>query len=380
MEFFHISDLHIGKQLHFYSLLKEQEQILNEIAEYAQKRKPQAIVIAGDVYDKSVPSAEAVAVFNRFLKKLSELQMAVLIISGNHDSPERLDFASFLLEKENLYIAGNPPLKAGDTIKKVMLKDEYGPVCFWLLPFLRPAYLQELLTEEERASYTSAVGALLQREERNDSIRNVLVSHQFFTAAGREPLRSDSETVYVGGVGNVDVSVAEEFDYVAMGHIHRGQSVGGEKFCYCGTPLKYSAGESKDEKYLLSVTLGKKGEPPVKSRLPLHPVHDVKQLKGSFEELLKMGCTDYVSLTMTDEILPYQPLERLEQVFPNLLEIKIENTRILQQSDNLKEAEITLDPVALFGQFYEEIHGIRLDEKQKQIMQEITEKAKEEIR
>ena len=187
MEFFHISDLHIGKQLHFYSLLKEQEQILDEIAEYAQKRKPQAIVIAGDVYDKSVPSAEAVAVFNRFLKKISELETAVLMISGNHDSPERLDFASFLLEKENLYIAGNPPLKEGDTIKKVMLKDEYGPVCFWLLPFLRPAYLQEILTEEERGSYTSAIGALLQREERNDSIRNFLVSHQFSTAGGQEP-------------------------------------------------------------------------------------------------------------------------------------------------------------------------------------------------
>ena len=379
MEFFHISDLHIGKQLHFYSLLKEQEHILDEIADYAMKRKPQAIVIAGDVYDKSVPSAEAVAVFNRFLKKISDLEIAVLMISGNHDSPERLDFASFLLEKENLHIAGNPPLAEEDRLKKVVLGDEYGPVCFWLLPFVKPAYLQNVLSEEERRSYTTAVEALLKREPKDESIRNVLVTHQFYTAAGYEPQRSDSETVFVGGVGNVDISAAEGFDYVAMGHIHKGQNVGGEQYCYCGTPLKYSAGEGKDEKYLLSVTMKKKGEAPVKTRLPLHPLHDVKQLRGSLEELLLMGCEDYVSLSMTDEILPYHPLERLQQVFPRLLELKIENTGYFQQSDNLEEAEILSDPMTLFGQFYQEIHGRELTQEQKKIMLEITEKAKEEI-
>ena len=379
MEFFHISDLHIGKQLHFYSLLKEQEHILDEIADYAMKRKPQAIVIAGDVYDKSVPSAEAVAVFNRFLKKISDLGIAVLMISGNHDSPERLDFASFLLEKENLHIAGNPPLTEEDRLKKVVLEDEYGPVCFWLLPFVKPAYLQNVLSEEERRSYTTAVEALLKREPKEENIRNVLVTHQFYTAAGYEPQRSDSETVFVGGVGNVDISAAEGFDYVAMGHIHKGQNVGGEQYCYCGTPLKYSAGEGKDEKYLLSVTMKKRGEAPVKTRLPLHPLHDVKQLRGSLEELLLMGCEDYVSLSMTDEILPYHPLERLQQVFPRLLELKIENTGYFQQSDNLEEAEILSDPMTLFGQFYQEIHGRELTQEQKKIMLEITEKAKEEI-
>ena len=379
MEFFHISDLHIGKQLHFYSLLKEQEHILDEIADYAMKRKPQAIVIAGDVYDKSVPSAEAVAVFNRFLKKISDLGIAVFMISGNHDSPERLDFASFLLEKENLHIAGNPPLTEEDRLKKVVLEDEYGPVCFWLLPFVKPAYLQNVLSEEERRSYTTAVEALLKREPKEENIRNVLVTHQFYTAAGYEPQRSDSETVFVGGVGNVDISAAEGFDYVAMGHIHKGQNVGGEQYCYCGTPLKYSAGEGKDEKYLLSVTMKKRGEAPVKTRLPLHPLHDVKQLRGSLEELLLMGCEDYVSLSMTDEILPYHPLERLQQVFPRLLELKIENTGYFQQSDNLEEAEILSDPMTLFGQFYQEIHGRELTQEQKKIMLEITEKAKEEI-
>ena len=220
MKFFHLSDLHIGKQLHLYSLKEEQKAVLNEIIQYAEKEKPQAIVIAGDVYDKSVPSAEAVAVFDEFIRNLSELSLKIFVISGNHDSPERLEFAGSLLEKQGLYIAGLPPVKETDRIKKVVLCDEEGEVCFWLLPFLKPSYVRGIFPEKENLSYTEAVKMLLEREEMDLSVRNVLVTHQFFTASGKEPFRSDSETVYVGGAGNVDVSAVQNFDYVAMGHIH----------------------------------------------------------------------------------------------------------------------------------------------------------------
>lgn len=378
MKFFHLSDLHIGKQLHLYSLKEEQRAVLNEIIQYAEKEKPQAIVIAGDVYDKSVPSAEAVAVFDEFIRRLSELSLKILVISGNHDSPERLEFAGSLLEKQGLYIAGLPPVKESDHIKKVVLCDEEGEVCFWLLPFLKPSYVRGIFPEKENLSYTEAVKMLLEREEMDPSVRNVLVTHQFFTASGKEPLRSDSETVYVGGAGNVDISAVQNFDYVAMGHIHKAQSVGEARFRYCGTPLKYSAGESKDTKTLTSVTLGKKGQTAAIEELSLSPVRDVQQLKGRFEELMKLGTEDYVSLTLTDEKMPYQPREQLEKVFPNILELKVENTRTKRElSGFLKEAE-QAEPSVLFENFYEEIHGISMTEEERKLVGEILEKVQED--
>ena len=378
MKFFHLSDLHIGKQLHLYSLKEEQKAVLNEIIQYAEKEKPQAIVIAGDVYDKSVPSAEAVAVFDEFIRNLSELSLKIFVISGNHDSPERLEFAGSLLEKQGLYIAGLPPVKETDRIKKVVLCDEEGEVCFWLLPFLKPSYVRGIFPEKENLSYTEAVKMLLEREEMDLSVRNVLVTHQFFTASGKEPLRSDSETVYVGGAGNVDISAVQNFDYVAMGHIHKAQSVGEERFRYCGTPLKCSAGESGDTKTLTAVTLGKKGEDVKIETLPLQPMRDVQQLKGRFEELIRLGTEDYVSLTLTDEKMPYQPREQLEKVFPNILELKVENTRTKREiSGFLKEAE-QAEPCVLFENFYEEIHGISMTEEERQLVREILEKVQED--
>lgn len=378
MKFFHLSDLHIGKQLHLYSLKEEQKAVLNEIIQYAEKEKPQAIVIAGDVYDKSVPSAEAVAVFDEFIRNLSELSLKIFVISGNHDSPERLEFAGSLLEKQGLYIAGLPPVKETDRIKKVVLCDEEGEVCFWLLPFLKPSYVRGIFPEKENLSYAEAVKMLLEREEMDLSVRNVLVTHQFFTASGKEPFRSDSETVYVGGAGNVDVSAVQNFDYVAMGHIHKAQYVGEERFRYCGTPLKYSAGESGDTKTLTAVTLGKKGEGIKIETLPLQPMRDVQQLKGRFEELIRLGTEDYVSLTLTDEKMPYQPREQLEKVFPNILELKVENTRTKREiSGFLKEVE-QAEPCVLFENFYEEIHGISMTEEERQLVREILEKVQED--
>ncbi len=377
MKFFHLSDLHIGKQLHFYSLKEEQEGILKEILSYAEEIKPQAIVIAGDVYDKSVPSGEAVAVFDGFIRKAAELGIPVLLISGNHDSPERLEFASSLLEKQGLYIGGNLPQREEDHLKKVAFQDEWGNVCFWLLPFLKPVYVREILGEEELSSYTEAVEKILKREEIDVKERNVLVSHQFFTAAGKEPVRSASETVYVGGTGNVDTSAVKDFDYVAMGHIHKAQFVGEERFRYCGTPLKYSVSESEDEKSVTVVTLGKKGEPPLIETLPLHPVRNVLCIAGELKEIMELGCKDYVSITLTDEKLPYQPREQLIRVFPNLLELKIDNTRTKTQLKELKEPQLTEDPLQMFGKFYQEIHGSSWTEKERDILQEMLERIQE---
>lgn len=377
MKFFHLSDLHIGKQLHFYSLKEDQQHILGEILQYAEKLKPQAIVIAGDVYDKSVPSAEAVAVFDEFIKGLSRMDTDILVVCGNHDSPERLEFASSLLERQRLYIAGMPPQDQKDHIKKVTFHDEYGDVIFWLLPFLKPGYVRGVF-EEEPESYTQAVKKLLEREEKDDTARNVAVTHQFYTAAGAETIRSDSETVYVGGAGNVDISALDGFEYAAMGHIHKAQSVGRPSCRYCGTPLKYSVGESRDEKSLTVVTLGKKGEEPLIEEFPLHPLRDVKQMSGTLDQLLGQGCGDYVSLTLTDERMPYQPRERLSEVFPNLLELRVENTRTRLSMENLSEAEISADPLESFGKFYEEIHGHPMTEEEMTVAEKIIEKAQEE--
>ena len=378
MKFFHLSDLHIGKQLHFYSLKEDQQAILEEIVQYARKLEPQAIVIAGDVYDKSVPSAEAVAVFDEFIRKLADLDVDILVISGNHDSPERLDFASTLLERQRLYIAGMVPATSQEHLKKVTLLDEYGEVEFWLLPFLKPGYVRNVFEDEEPLSCTEAIKRLLERENPDSVKRKVLVTHQFYTASGVEPTRSDSETVYVGGAGNADISAVEGFEYVAMGHIHKAQCVGKPSCRYCGTLLKYSAGESRDEKSLTVVTLEEKGAEPVIETFPLHPLRDVKQMSGTLEELLKQGCEDYVSLTLTDERMPYQPREKLLEAFPNMLELKVENTRTRLALENLSEAGVPANPLEGFEKFYEEVNGCPMNEEERDVMKQILEKAQEE--
>lgn len=378
MKFFHLSDLHIGKQLHLYSLKEDQERILKEIVSYVKDRKPQAIVIAGDIYDKSVPSAEAVAVFNGFLKEVWEQGCEVLLVSGNHDSPERLDFGSFLLEKQGVHIGGLPPVCKEDHIKKISLQDEWGEVFIWLLPFIKPGYVRGVFPEEEISSYTDAVKKLLEREEICWSDRNILVCHQFFTDSGKEPVRSQSETLYVGGVGNVEISAVEQFDYVAMGHIHKEQKIRKEQFRYCGTPLKYSISESQDKKYLTEVTIGEKGTPPKIEKLPLHPLRDVKCFSGTLKELLECGCDDYVSITLTDEVLPYQPREQLMRVFPKLLEIKVENSVTKKQMEELGETQVIETPAEMFEKFYEEIHGYSLSEKGRGILGQILECAQED--
>ncbi len=387
MKFFHLSDLHIGKQLHHYSLKEDQKVILEEIISYADSIHPDAVVIAGDIYDRSVPSAEAVKVFDDFLTRLSERipSIPVLIISGNHDSAERVEYASHILKKHQIHLAGNAPGHVGEHIQRVTLRDAFGEVDFYLLPFLKPSYVRNIFEEEPPETCTDAVNRLLKREEIDyKKRRNVLVSHQFYTGRAPElyPMTCDSETFCVGGIENVDVSVVQDFDYVALGHLHGPQSVGSPHIRYCGTLLKYSVSECCHEKTLTVVTLGEKGETPLIELLPLHPLRDVKKKKGSLkgilEQAVKSEREDYISVTLTDELEAYKPKEQLEKVFDHILEVRVENSRTRTKLLELDEEVIMKDPLKTFADFYEEMQGRELEEEELHIMSRIFEDVKEE--
>ena len=384
MKFFHISDLHIGKQLHHYSMLEEQRDILLQVVLCAQKEKPDALLIAGDIYDTPVPSAEAVAVFDEFLTKLCEVdsRMEICIIAGNHDSAKRIDFASSILAKHRVHIAGMPPMKQEQFLKKVTISDAGGNTNIYLLPFVKPAYVRKLF-EEEGLSYDTAVKKLLEREEINPSERNILISHQFYTTGGIEPETCDSEVRMVGGIENVDAKILEQFDYAALGHIHKGQKIGREENRYCGTLLQYSVSEALDEKTLLMAELQEKGTKPVLTKLPLKPMRRVRKLVGGIEEILAMAteenCHDFVSITLTDEVEAYHPKERLEAQYDHILEIKIDNARTRKLLEFSEVQTESLEPYDAFMAFFKEMNGRDMTQEEDALMQEIINGQKEEL-
>lgn len=376
MKFFHLSDLHIGKQLHHYNLCGEQRRILSQIVELAEQERPDAVVIAGDIYDVSVPSAEAVSVFDHFLTELCaiEPQIPVLFIAGNHDSAKRIDFARDILARSRLYIAGMPPVTEEEHIKKVTLSDEFGEVDFYLLPFVKPGYVRAVF-EEEITSYDMAVRKLMEREEIDRSKRNVIVSHQFYTASGKEPEITDSETHLVGGIENVDIAALDMFEYAALGHIHRAQKVGRETARYSGTPLPYSVSEADDNKCITVVKLKEKGSEPQITKLPLEPVHHVRKLVGTLEEVLQKTewSEDYVSITLTDEIEAFRPKERLEEVFSRILEIRIDNSRTRKLLDIQTEEVEAENPFEAFEHFFSEMNGRGMSEEECALMTDVFE-------
>ena len=381
MRFFHLSDLHIGKQLHHYSLKEDQEHILGEIIEYAGKLHPDAVVIAGDIYDKPVPSAEAVTLFDDFLTRLAKIrpQIPVMIISGNHDSADRLRYAAGILKKEKIYLAGSVPQKKEEHIEKVALKDEWGEVNFFLLPFLKPAYVRRLFEENPPETYSDALNRLIKRENINfKDERNVLVSHQFYMGSYL-PETCDSETISIGGLDQIDITGVEPFDYVALGHLHGKQKVKDEHIRYCGTPLKYSVSEASHTKALTVVTLGEKGESVKIEEYPLHPLRDVRKITGKLKEILKeeRSPEDYVSITLTDETDPYHPKEQLENVFSKILEVRIDNTRT--RTKWMEAEELVLKtPEENFADFFEKMQGRRMDPEEETLILQILEEAKED--
>ena len=374
MKFFHLSDLHIGLKLMNHDMREDQEYILSEVIEVAGREKPDAIVIAGDIYDKAVPSAEAVEVFDCFLEKLTEAapEAVIMMISGNHDSAPRIDCFRKVLSRQNVYMVGQPPRMETEYIEKVVLKDEYGKVNFYLLPFVKPSMVKQVVGVDENGnnlSYNETLHRLIGREKINSDERNVLVSHQFYLPSGKnaeDVERMDSEMRTVGNIDEVSADVLGNFDYAALGHIHKPMKVGSELYRYCGTPLACSVSEAQQQKGIIMVEMGVKGE--VKTTiLPLEPLRQVKVVKGTLEEVLKESCKDYVTVILTDksdlDVIDMQ--ERIRLAFPNLLEIRRENQRKTDYTRTLQTEEL-LDPYELCCSFLKD-----LDEEEKMILQDV---------
>ena len=353
MKFFHLSDLHIGLKLMNRDLREDQEYILNKIVEAAGREEPDAVVIAGDIYDKAVPSAEAVEVFDRFLEELTETvpNAVIMMISGNHDSAPRVNCFRNVLSRQKVYMIGQPPRTEAEYIEKVVLHDAYGNVNFYLLPFVKPSMVKQVVGVDENGnnlSYNETLHRLIGREEIDENDRNVLVSHQFYLPVGKK------------------ADVLEIFDYAALGHIHKPMKAGSENWRYCGTPLACSASEAQQQKGIIMVEMGAKGE--VKTTvLPLEPLRQVKVVKGTLEEVLEESCADYVTVILTDkadlDVIDMQ--ERIRLAFPNLLEIRRENLRKADYTRTLQTEEL-LDPYELCCSFLKD-----LDEEEKTILQDV---------
>ena len=374
MKFFHLSDLHIGLKLMNRDLREDQEYILDEITELARRERPDAVVIAGDIYDKAVPSAEAVEVFDRFLVGLTEAvpDAVIMMISGNHDSAPRIDCFRKVLSHQKVYMVGQPPRTEEEYIEKVILEDKDGKVNFYLLPFVKPSMVKQVVGVDENGnnlSYNETLHRLIGREKINSDERNVLVSHQFYLPSGKnaeDVERMDSEMRTVGNIDEVSADVLGNFDYAALGHIHKPMKVGSEFYRYCGTPLACSVSEAQQQKGIIKVEMGVKGE--VKTTiLPLEPLRQVKVVKGTLEEVLKESCKDYVTVILTDkvdlDVIDMQ--ERIRLAFPNLLEIRRENQRKTDYTRTLQTEEL-LDPYELCCSFLKD-----LDEEEKMILQDV---------
>jgi exonuclease SbcD len=354
----------------------DQLAILGQIIHKAKELRPDAIIIAGDIYDKSVPSAESYTIFNQFLNNLSDIKpdIPVLIIAGNHDSAERLDYASAFLEKDNIFISVQPPSNEGEHLKKIILKDEYGDVSFYMLPFTKPGYVRHLFEDGLITSYDSAIKALINRENIDYNKRNVLISHQFYISGDVSPEICDSEQVYitVGGIDSVDINAVKNFDYVALGHLHGAQSIGMKHIRYSGTPLKYSVSEEKHAKAITMVTINDKGSEIIIDKIPLYAARDVRIEKGLLSEIISRASEenrhDYVSITITDEDEIYKPKDQLEEHYDHILEVKVENSRTRAQLESTEFEATVLNPLEAFKQFYQEMQGAPMSSEEEGIM------------
>ena len=376
MKLIHLSDLHLGKRVNEFSMLEDQRHILLEILGIVEKEKPDGVIIAGDVYDKSVPSAEAVALLDEFLVRLSGLGPEVYMISGNHDSAERIAFGGRLMTGSGIHLS---PVFDGK-ITPVTARDAEGEVRIWLLPFVKPVDVRRAYPEEEIADYTGALRAVIRRMEIDPAVRNVLVAHQFVTGAAR----SDSEDVSVGGMDNVDSSVFDGFDYVALGHIHGPQHVGRETVRYCGTPLKYSFSEKDHVKSVTVVTLGKKGETEIRT-VPLRPRLDMREIRGTYNELTLRAnwegteVTDYLHVVLTDEEDVPDALARLRTIYPNIMKLDYDNRRTRASAEVAAAEEMEKKSgIELFDEFYAAQNGQPMGEEQRAFAAELLERLKEE--
>lgn len=351
MKMIHLSDLHIGKRVNEYSMLEDQEYILTKIINIIDEEKPDGVMIAGDVYDKAVPSAEGVQLFDDFLVRLSRRKLKVFVISGNHDSPERIAFGGRLMTESGIFMS---PVYDGD-ITPVTLEDEFGQINVYMLPFIKPAIVRKITGDEEILSYNDALRAVIDKLNINTKERNILITHQFVTGADR----TESEEISVGGTDNVDASVFDAFDYTALGHIHRPQNCKSEKVRYCGTPLKYSFSEAGDKKSVTVVELKEKGNLTVRTA-ELVPLRDMHELKGKYNDIMRRDFYKdtpygeaYIHITLTDEEDIPDAVGKLRTVYHNLMKLDYDNARTAKS--NTVEGAGTVEsksPYEHFEEFY----------------------------
>lgn len=377
MKFVHLSDLHLGKRVNGYSMIEDQKYILLKILNVIDEQKAEAVVIAGDVYDKPIPPTEAVQLFDDFLFRLVERNLQILVISGNHDSPERIAFGSRFMDKSGVHMSqvynGKNDL--------VELKDKYGKVNFYMLPFVKPSNVRRFFEDEEINTYTDAVRVAVSHMNVNKKARNVIITHQFVTGAQR----SESETIAVGGTDNVDSYVFDDFDYVALGHIHGPQNVGKNTVRYCGTPLKYSFSEISHKKSVTVVEMKEKGNVKV-STVELTPKLDMREIKGTYEELTfkknyeNTNTEDYLHIILTDEEDVADAVAKLRCVYLNLMKLDYDNTRT-RNSFALTQAEETekKTDTELLSEFFEKQNGKPLSDEQLEYAANLFEQIKEEF-
>lgn len=380
MKLMHIADLHVGKKVNEFSMIEDQKHIFKEILKIAKNQKIEGIIIAGDVYDKSIPTTEAVDLLDDFLTELAKSGVTIFMISGNHDSPERLEFGSRIMGKYHIHIAGD----YNGTIPKITLEDEYGKVHFHLMPYLKPIMVNRKLSVKTK-SFDEAIRLALKDCVINKDERNILVTHQFVTASKCTPERSDSEVKSLGGLDNVDVSAFDAFDYVALGHIHRPQAMGRSMVRYSGSPLKYSFSEVNHQKSVVILDLKQKGETDFKL-LPLNPIHEMKKLSCSLAELrqgqtLKAVAADaYVHVTLTDEEEIIDAISKVRDVYPYVMLLDFDNKR---SQENLNAHSLTGEDLKektkleLFQDFYKNQNNCAMTEQEETIFVKILEKLEE---
>ena len=373
LKLIHLSDLHLGKRVNEFSLIDDQKYILQQILSVIREEDPDAVIIAGDVYDKPTPSSEAVNLLDDFLSDLHALCVSVLIISGNHDSAERLPFAGRILKDSRIFIA---PTYHGD-VTCVDLEDEFGTVHFWLLPFIKPIHVRACHPDVEINSYNDAMKIVLDDIAVDLKERNVLVTHQFVSGAER----CDSEELSVGGTDQIDLDLLGDFHYVALGHLHRPQTLGSaKKVRYCGSPLKYSFSETSGNKSVTVVTLDQDGNVDISLR-ELSPMRDMVELKGTYDELTALSFydntsyrDDYVHITLTDEEDIPDALGRLRAIYHNIMKLDYDNHRTRALGGQLPESPEILSPMDLFRRFYSAQNGSDLSEEQASVVEGMIEK------
>lgn len=378
MRFLHLSDLHLGKRVNEFSMLEDQAYILKEILNMIDEQKVEAVLIAGDVYDKVIPSAEAVRLLDDFLTRLAARELPVFLISGNHDSAERVAFGSRLMSSRQIYLS---PVFESD-VEPVTISDRYGEINIYMLPFVKPSLVKRVYPEEEIITYQDAVNAAVQHMQIDTDKRNVLLAHQFVTGAAR----CDSEELSVGGLDDVDASIFDGFDYVALGHLHGPQKIGKETVRYSGTPLKYSFSEANQKKAAVIVDVEEKGKINIQ-QIPLVPKHDMREIRGTYMEVTAldfykdMKTDDYLYITLTDEEDIPDAIGKLRTIYPNIMKLSYDNLRTRAAVTVRGTAEVEeKSPMELLREFYELQNNQPMTDEQEEIARGMMEEIWEDER